>query len=64
MNNQDTQIIIDVFQKYAENAALTDSENKTLEKLRLIKKQTETQDKFRTEMNELQTQLNNLNESK
>ena len=60
MNNQDTQIIIDVFQKYAENAALTDSENKTLEKLRLIKKQMDAQDKFRTEMNDLQTQLNNL----
>ena len=61
MNNQDTQIIIDVFQKYAENAALTDSENKTLEKLRLIKKQMDVQDKFRTEMNDLQTQLSNLN---
>lgn len=61
MNNQDTQIIIDVFQKYAENNALTDSENKTLEKLRLIKKQMETQDKFRTEMNDLQIQLSNLN---
>ena len=60
MNNQDTQIIIDVFQKYAENAALTDSENKTLEKLQLIKKQMDVQDKFRTEMNDLQTQLNKL----
>ena len=60
MNNQDTQIIIDVFQKYAENAALTDSENKTLEKLQLIKKQMDVQDKFRTDMNDLQTQLNNL----
>ena len=60
MNNQDTQIIIDVFQKYAENAPLTDSENKTLEKLQLIKKQMDVQDKFRTDMNDLQTQLNNL----
>lgn len=60
MNNQDTQIIIDVFEKYAENSALTDSENKTLEKLRLIKKQMDAQDKFRTEMNDLQNQLNNL----
>lgn len=60
MNNQDTQIIIDVFQKYAENAALTDSENKTLEKLRLIKKQMDVQDEFRTTMNDLQTQLNDL----
>lgn len=61
MNNQDTQIIIDVFQKYAENAVLTDSENKTLEKLRLFKKQMDAQDKFRTDMNDLQTQLSNLN---
>ena len=61
MNNQDTQIIIDVFQKYAENTALTDSENKVLEKLRLIKQQMDVQDKFRTEMNDLQTQLSNLN---
>lgn len=60
MNNQDTQIIIDVFQKYAENSALTDSENKTLEKLRLIKKQMDAQDTFRTEMNDLQAQLNDL----
>lgn len=61
MNNQDTEIIIDVFQKYTENAALTDSENKVLEKLCLIKKQMDAQDKFRTEMNDLQTQLSNLN---
>ena len=60
MNNQDTQIIIDVFEKYAENSALTDSENKTLEKLRLIKKQMDIQDNFRTDMNDLQTQLANL----
>ena len=61
MNSQDTQLIIDVFQKYAENNALTDSENKTLEKLRLIKQQMDVQEKFRTDMNDLQTQLNNLN---
>ena len=61
MNSQDTQLIIDVFQKYAENNALTDSENKVLEKLRLIKQQMDVQEKFRTDMNDLQTQLNNLN---
>ena len=60
MNSQDIQVIIDVFQKYAENAALTDSENKTLEKLQLIKKQMDVQDKFRTDMNDIQTHLNNL----
>lgn len=60
MNSQDTQVIIDVFEKYAENVALTDSENIALEKLRLIKKQMDVQNTFRTEMNDLQAQLNDL----